>query len=308
MLRLLSVRVTSSAIIVTAIAGLTTVLAVAVSIATRPLEAPPPRDAPGLLRPAPAEEQASGDAGFVGVVVSSSTVDVSSLQEGTILTVNARMGEAVSQGQVVATLESADLRHELAMAQAQLARDDADIERAVLERKQAEERRKRAVNAAEHLNIDELSSARYTARFAITNEKALRARRVQNLAKEEQLRERLAQRSLRAPVDSVVSDRFLDPGATVGVGTVVLRLVGQAGWRVRFAVPEGNETGLVPDAPVLVHMPAAGGQTWQGSITEVAPSLDPASMTRVAEALLSAPDGGPPYGAMVRVHLEGAPR
>ena len=128
------------------------------------------------------------------------------------------MGDRVSQGQIVATLESTDLRHELAMAQAQLARDDADIERAVLERKQAEERRKRAVNAAEHLNIDELSSARYTARFAITNEKAIRARRVQNLAKEEQLRERLAQRSLRAPVDSVVSDRFLDPGATVGVG------------------------------------------------------------------------------------------
>ncbi len=301
-------RVTSSAIIVAAIAGLTTVLAVTVSIATRPLQAPPARDAPSPARNAPSREVATGDAGFVGVVVSSSTVDVSSLQEGTLLSVNARMGEAVSQGQVVAMLETADLRHELAMAKAQLTRDDTDIERAVLERTQAEERRERAVNAAEHLNIDELSSARYTASFAITNEKALRARRTQNLAKEEQLHERLSQRSLRAPVDSVVSDRFLDPGATVGVGTVVLRLVGQAGWRVRFAVPEGDEAGLVTDAGVLVRLPSGATHTWRGSITEVAPSLDPASMTRVAEALLSAPDGGPPYGAMVRVHLEGGPR
>ncbi len=298
-------RVTSSTILVTVIAALTTVLAVTVSVATRPIEAPPPRDTPSTSLAAPEHEAlVAADSGFVGVVVSSSTVDVSSLQEGTILSVNARMGDRVSQGQIVATLESTDLRHELAMAQAQLARDDADIERAVLERKQAEERRKRAVNAAEHLNIDELSSARYTARFAITNEKAIRARRVQNLAKEEQLRERLAQRSLRAPVDSVVSDRFLDPGATVGVGTVVLRLVGQAGWRVRFAVPEGDEMGVATSGGVVVRLPA-GGQTWAGKITEVAPSLDPASMTRAAEALLSAPDGGPPFGAMVRVHLGG---
>ena len=179
MLRPPFVRVSSSAILVTAIAGLTTVLAVTVSVATRPMEAPPPHDAPGLSRDVPPEAVANGDAGFVGVVVSSSTVDVSSLQEGTILTVNARMGESVAQGQVVATLESADLRHELAMAQAQVSRDNADIERAVLERQQAEERRKRAVSAAEHLNIEELSSARYAARFAITNEKALRARRAQ---------------------------------------------------------------------------------------------------------------------------------
>ncbi len=305
MLRPPFVRVSSSAILVTAIAGLTTVLAVTVSVATRPMEAPPPHDAPGLSRDVPPEAVANGDAGFVGVVVSSSTVDVSSLQEGTILTVNARMGESVAQGQVVATLESADLRHELAMAQAQVSRDNADIERAVLERQQAEERRKRAVSAAEHLNIEELSSARYAARFAITNEKALRARRAQDLAKEEQLRERLTQRSLRAPVDSVVSDRFLDPGATVSVGTVVLRLVGQASWRVRFAVPEGEELGVVRDGGVVVRLPS-GGQSWHGTITELAPSLDPASMTRVAEALLSVPDGGPPFGAMVRVYLEGA--
>ena len=191
------------------------------------------------------------------------------------------------------------------MAQAQVSRDNADIGRALLELQHAEERSERAVSAAEHLNVEELASARYAARFAITDERALRARREHDLAKEEQLRQRLTQRSLRAPVDSVVSDRFLDPGATVSVGTVVLRLVGQASWRVRFAVPEGDEAGVVRDGGVLVRLPA-GGPTWHGTITELAPSLDPASMTRVAEALLSVPDGGPAFGAMVRVHLEGA--
>jgi RND family efflux transporter MFP subunit len=249
-------------------------------------------------------ENLNGDAGFVGVVVSSTTVDVSSLQEGTVLKINARMGESVIAGQVLATLESTDVRQELAKARAQIVSDNADIERAVLERQQAEERQKRAVGAAEHLNIEEVSSARYAARFAVTNEKALRAHRMQDIAKEEQLRERLSQRSLRAPVDSVVAERFLDPGATVSVGTVVLRLVGQADWRVRFAIPEGDERGIRLEGGVSVQLPA-GGPIWHGKITQLAPSLDPASMTRVAEALLAVPDGGPPFGAMVRVHLEG---
>ncbi len=303
-------RVSSSAILSTAIAALTAVLAVAVSVATRPLERrPPDAPTPAATGAAPSDSTPAleGDAGFVGVVISSSTVDVASLQDGTILTVSARIGDVVSQGQVLVTLESAELRHELAMAQAQIERDNADIERAVLERKQADERKRRAVNASQHLNIDELSSALYAAKFALANEKALRARKTQNVAKEEQLRERLAQRSLRAPVDSVVSDRFLDPGASVAAGTVVMRLVGQAGWRVRFAVPEGGETGIAVDGGIVARLPGGTGE-WRGSITEVAPALDPASMTRVAEANVWAQDGGPPFGAMVRVFIEGPAR
>lgn len=302
------VKVSSSTIIVAAILALTTVLAVIVSITTRPLEAPPAHDAAIAPRQAAVSTAFDGyaDAGFVGVVVSSSTVDVTSLQEGTILTIDARMGERVKEGQVLVTLEPGELGHELDMAQAQLDVDNADIERAMVEKRQAEDRKRRANAAAAHLNIEELSSARYAAQVAMANEKALRARRQVDRAKTEQLKERLERRWLKAPIDSVVAERYLDKGSTVNAGTTVLRLVGQASWRVRFAIPEG-EYGVVKGSSVLVRL-AQGNKalSWQGSVIEVAPSIDPASMTRAAEAVLAVPEGGPSFGAMVRVHLEGA--
>lgn len=273
-------------------------LAIAVAYFTRPLEAPPaqvePEDHPLAAAPLDAGTHLS----FVGVIVNSSTINLSPLQDGTISSIAARVGDEVKKGQILVTFESSELRHEVQMADAQLSRDDAELERAVLERRQADERLARALQARQHLNVDELSSAKYAARFASAAERALRARRTQDAAKVAQLRDRLDQRTLRAPYDSVVADRFVDPGAVAAPGSVILRLVGQGGWRVRFAIPEEAPV-LPPDAGVQVR--ASTGEQWPAVVTEVAPGVDPASLTRFAEAQLLIDRGGPPFGARVRV-------
>lgn len=270
------------------------VVGAASHLLTAPLVAPEALDA-GSLRAEAAIDTPAADA-LLGVVVNSSTIELGPLTDGVVAAIKVRVGEPVKAGQVLVTFESAELEHELSMVRAEAAKVDAETERASVERQQADERLVRAERAKAHLNIEELSAAQYAAKVALAAERSLRAQQALMRAKVEQLKERVDRRSLKAPADGVVADRYVEPGTTVLAGRPAIRLGGAGGWRVRFAVPEAHAMVAVDDQVEV----AAGAETFPAVVTQVAPAVDPATLTRFAEAALTS-DAGPPFGVRVKV-------
>lgn len=273
-----------------------TVFAASVGAVTRSITTPSTPPSPTvnevltLVAPHPA-----GAEGFLGVVVTSSTIDLAPMTDGVVSAVYVRVGQAVKAGEAVASFENVELEQDVAMATAEAAKTEAEVQRASLERRHAVERAARAERARSVLNAEELAIARYGAAVARATERSLRAQLALVRAKVTHLHRRLEHRALRAPNDALVAERYVEAGSAVLAGNAVVRLVGQGESRVRFAVPESSA-------------PLAEGdrvEVWWNSealpavVTTVAPTVDPASLTRFAEASLE--HDGPPFGARVRV-------
>jgi multidrug efflux pump subunit AcrA (membrane-fusion protein) len=101
----------------------------------------------------------------------------------------------------------------------------------------------------------------------------------------ETARARLADASLRAPFSGTVALRFKDAGSTVGPGTPIVRLVGEEGLRLRFAVPPARMGELAPGKPVEARIDTIE-KPLAAMVRQVSPALDPASGMIVVEAEL----------------------
>lgn len=269
------------------------VLGVCAHWLTAPLEAPP-GPAPVAPKP-PAETKASPQTRLLGVVVNSSTVDVLAPHRAIIRDVLVRVGDEVKAGQVLVTLDNDEIRRELDVQRAQLSIDEAELSRAKLELEQATERQRRIEGVSEHLNVDEVGSARFAVASATATLRSVTARREQGLSKLSLLTDRLKRTELRAVAAGSVADRFLDPGAVVVEGTPVLRVVGSGGL-VRFAIPEQQH--VVTGATLKVEVSPT--ENHPAVVTAVSPVLDPASNTRIAEARFTGTTSVA-FGSQVRV-------
>lgn len=241
--------------------------------------------------------------GFVGVLVGENKLDVSPRIEGSLDSVRVRIGQAVRRGEVLATLDSTPTRREILVSQAQLATARAEVSRACIEQAQAEERAVKAASVAAYLNSDEASAAIYTSKLAATRRQATEGLVMEQEARLNQLLAQLADCQLKAPADGVVADRILDSGAVVDRRSVVLRLVGAEVPRVRFAVPEESAQDVLPGLLVRIES-VASRVAMSGRVETVAPQLDPASRTLMAEAVLDPGQSGVgsmATGAVVRV-------
>jgi membrane fusion protein, multidrug efflux system len=198
-------------------------------------------------------------------------------------------GDRVKEGQQVAVLESPDLDHQVAAAEAELTLRRQQLQRALRlvgksvsqnEREQAEEALKVAESA--------LARARVMKSYEI----------------------------LRAPFDGTVTARYADPGALLPAATgstssaqplveiaqldklrVALQLGQEDAARVRVGDPVRMD--VVPGEPPLI-----------ASISRLSQSLDPRTRTMLCEIDLGNPPQGLYPGAFVQtsITLRGAPR
>ncbi|MBZ0231595.1 MAG: HlyD family efflux transporter periplasmic adaptor subunit, partial [Deltaproteobacteria bacterium] len=88
-----------------------------------------------------------------------------------------------------------------------------------------------------------------------------------------------------APFSGTVALRFKDAGATVGPGTPIVRLVGEEGLRLRFAVPPARMNELAPGKEVDATIDTVD-RPLVAIVRQVSPALDPASGMIVVEAEL----------------------
>ncbi|HVR49999.1 MAG TPA: efflux RND transporter periplasmic adaptor subunit [Pseudorhodoferax sp.] len=97
--------------------------------------------------------------------------------------------------------------------------------------------------------------------------------------------------TLAAPLSGVVTELLVSEGATVAPGAGLMRIQGTRTVWAEGQVPENQVAQLRPGTAVRATSPAAPGQTFEGRLQALLPSVDPATRTVRARLELANRDG-----------------
>jgi len=246
-----------------------------------------------------AAASAGRPAGYLGVLVSRQSTSVAAAAGGRLEAVFVRPGDRLEKGAPIARLDAASLARELDQMRASLSEAQAAERQATLALADAESRQKRRLSIPESFSKEDLAQAEIQKQQAEAALESARARVSGERARVRMTQIAVGESEIRAPFSGTVAERFLDPGATVGAGTPIVRLVSEGGLMVRFAVPPAEAKSLRLDAPIVAS--AADLGDLRGTIERISPEIDPASRMIFVEAWLDSASSSVQPGAVVRV-------
>jgi RND family efflux transporter MFP subunit len=189
---------------------------------------------------------------------------------GLIVRLTAREKSAVRAGNLIAELNSADLRASRAEADARVAEAEADIrfyDREV-HRDQALLARRATAPQCLDANLRGLDLAR--------------ARRDAAIAGRDRLDTLIAKTRIAAPIDGVITARHAQPGEIAGLGTAVVTIVDLDRLRIEAEVDEFDTARVVLGSPVTITAEGYGPTRWRGTVEEI-PDAVAARRTRPAD-------------------------
>ena len=175
--------------------------------------------------------------------------DVISKVEGEVRSVLVEEGDVVSKGQVLATLDGERLKLELSESEARLRKMQRDFQR----NKDLREKGLLSEGDFEKLQYDlEALEASY------------------NLARLE-----LDYTQIRAPIDGVISERYIRIGNTITSGTPTFRVTSFDPLVAYLHIPEREYRQIGPGQPVSIQIDALAGDNIAATVTRVSPVVDP---------------------------------
>ena len=196
---------------------------------------------------------------------------------GTVAEINFQSGALVKKGGVLlkldASAEEAQLRS--AAADAELAKNDLDRARGLAERK--------VISAAE---FDAAQSKYAQKKGAVDNMQSV-----------------IDKKQIRAPFDGTAGIRAVNPGQMVKVGDplVSLQALGQVFFD--FSLPQQQLADVKPGLPVKVTTDAVPDREFEGTLTAVNSSIDPATRNVSLQATLDNHDNALRAGMFGRVKV-----
>ncbi len=254
-----------------------------------------------------------------GTVTARTTTAVSARISGHIRELRVHEGDIVSEGQVIAVIDSRDADAATrqaeagrAEARAGLPESDAAISAAVAQRELARVtfRRMEELRASKSITEQEFDEARARLRLAESQVTMAEARKQQTRERIRQAEENLDRVRLQqtystvtAPYAGVVVERKAEPGtfASPGMPVVVMEKGGE--YRLEVAVEESLLRGLRVGRKVMVELDS----TSELSISEILPTLSAQSRTATIRINLS-PRPGLRAGMSGRIRLGGEER
>lgn len=245
------------------------------------LAAPRPASSPAPS-PAPSQERQ----GWLGVVVARASVDVTAESQGRLRAVHVAIGDRVRRGDLIASLDTSLAAQDLEMARSALRGAEADEKRAADEMAEAIARNDRRQKNPDFFSKEDLAESALQAKTASSAMEAARARVAEQRARVRQLETSLSRNEIRAPFDGRVAERFADPGALVGPGTPLVRLISAGDLLVRAAVPPEEARRLAVGTPVVSQVRTLGLEV-PGTIQRIAPEVDAASQMVLIEIRLA---------------------
>lgn len=190
---------------------------------------------------APERGTVSGEQ-YSGTVEAENGTPLSFAVAGTVQAVHVKMGQRVKAGQLIATLNPAT------------AQSAYDATRAALD--QAEDALRRMKELHDKGSLP-----------------AIKWVEVQSQVEQARSAEQIAAKNLRdcrllAPAGGVIAEKSIETGQNVVPGVAVAQLVSTAQLKVKIAVPETEIAGVSVGQQATVAVPALGGQTFVGRVTE----------------------------------------
>ena len=203
------------------------------------------------------------------------TVDVRARIEGDIVSVLAREGQRVSQGQLLARFESSEQESAQRSAEARVAAARAELSTAEWNLQQSEELFKAGAVAERDLRASQNAVASAKAQLA---------------AAESELRSTTSgavDTRVLAPITGTIDQRTVESGEHVARGATLFTLVRSDMLELAAAVPARRATGLIAGQPVRF---TADGRDFEGRVARVSPTIDPA--TRSLTVYVQVPNEG----------------
>lgn len=216
-----------------------------------------PAPAPARAEPAPRRVAAEGRvSGYPG-----SEVRIAAERGGRFTRVLVAEGQAVRAGELLAELDSDELRAALAEARARITEAEAEVKLAQVNR----ERRERLVReqiVAAH-DLDQASRDLDIARARLETAAAEAARYDAQLRKTR----------IVAPIAGTVIDRQVDTGETVETGDHAFTLANLGRLRIDAEADEADAGALAVGASVAITADGYEGRSWKGTIEEIADAV-----------------------------------
>ena len=205
---------------------------------------------------------------------------------------NIDIGDYVTQGAVLATVQQDDFKDKLAQAKASLDRSQAENERAKLSYDRVT--KLFAVGAATKPDLDDATAQLASTTAAVANSKAQ--------VSEAQLA--LGYCELKAPFSGFVLKRSVDVGTLVGPATNGFTLADTRSVKAVFGVPDTAMGSVKLGSPQSVTTEALPG-TFSGHITSISAAADPKSRVYSVEVRIDNPKDELKAGMIASIMLGG---
>ena len=249
--------------------------------------------APPPPAPAPVVKVAAADAAvapeeLIGVLAAAQSVDVAPRAAGVVLKIDVATGDHVTMGQVVAEMDPMGLQEELRAAEAALGAATAAHRQAVVDVEDA----KRKVVLETQAVADGVSArsvleeAKFGVKRAEAAEQKAAASQAAEASRAQTARDHVGDTQLRAPFDGTVAQRFRDAGSRIEAGAAIVRIVGNGGMRLRFAVPAERAHALTVGAKVMATIDTVAAPV-AATVRQISPTIDAASGMVIVEAELA---------------------
>jgi RND family efflux transporter MFP subunit len=223
-------------------------------------EAPPPKEVIRAIKTITVEERASGHTRkFSGVV---EPVDKSSLSfevSGNVQDVLFDVGQEITEGEVIATLDPKTFNLDLDAAKAKLRRA-----RAQLTEKDAEYKRYRMVNEESPGAVSQSEVDQAKAAFESARENVSVAVSELNLTNRD-----LTKTHLIAPFDGVIAVRHVEPFFEVKRGDPIYDVFIEGSMEVVSSIPETDIEGIYQGQSCRMVFPIDSQQNYNGIVTDI---------------------------------------
>jgi RND family efflux transporter MFP subunit len=243
---------------------------------------------------------------LTGALKPKEQVDVNPKATGRVQKLYFYVGDAVKKGDLIAELEDDELQQQVKRATASQA-----VSQASLAQREAELANSKAeVGRAEILLKDGLiPRVDYETRlthFQVVQAQVqlARAQVQQALAELNELRIRLEQTKVYAPLNGHIARRHVDVGALVNPSQPLVTIVNLAIMVTMANVPEREVSKLRVGNQAIVQVDAFGDRRFSGQVARIGPVLDAATRSAWVEVEIPNPDSGLKAEMFARVHLD----
>jgi len=188
--------------------------------------------------------------------------------------VHVRSGDKVQKGQLLISLEKADLQSRVSQSEAQLGSINARLTEAKLSLDRSKELNRKGLLAKASLEASQANYDTLQANLLSAKQVLLEAKTALNFAE------------VRSPIDGLIVDRLAEPGNTAQPGVPLLSLYNPSSVRVEAHVREALAVSIVLGQALRVFVPSS--KRWLDSIVEeLVPAGNKASRSFLVKSRIS---------------------
>ena len=243
---------------------------------------------------------------LTGALKPKEMVDVTARATGRLDKTHFRIGDRVTQGDLVAELEDSELEQRVRRAEAAIAVNAASVAQREAERGNVVANLERATQlfneglmAPQEYDQQKTGLAMVEAQVQLAE-----AQKEQSEAEVRELRIQLAQTKIYASMDGVVAVRYLDEGAVVSPSQPIIRIVSLSTMVSQGNVPERNVGKLRVGNVAEVRVDAMPDQVFRGRVSRISPVLDAATRSALIEIDIANPDRTLKAEMFARINLD----